>query len=365
MAVNRQEIFRAEAASQGPKHVQSFRGDECGSIGIFFAVTFMVVMLIVALAVDYGRADLEHSRLQRAADAAALAASHRLGLPDQDESGVAIAQKYFQANMAGSKSTDVKSISLDAAKGEVRIESGKSVFTSIMNAVGIRSMDVNAGSRVVKGDGTVEIALVLDNSGSMAGQPLEDLRSAASHLAKVVFTGADQSDRVKIGIVPFSGAVNVGPGYRSSNWIDKAGLSPLNGVNFDSNTPRLNVFDQLGVAWRGCVEARPAPYDTTDDPPSEGNPETLFVPMFAPDEPDSTNSGGDSYSNNYIADDGGSCAPSPKPAYLTAGVATARSGQRSPCRLQQRKPACASIPAPASAPLPARISCATAARFCH
>ncbi len=317
------ELERVVAASRHPdtcanlatrsRHCSgNFARDEQGSIGIFFAVTFLVVMLIVALAVDYGRADLEHQRLQRAADAAALAASHRLGLPDQDESGAAIAQLYFKANTAGSNTNDVKSIKLDAAKGEVRIESGKSVFTSLLNAIGINSMDVQAGSRVVKGDGTVEIALVLDNSGSMAGQPIEDLRAAASHLAKVVFTGADQSDRVKIGIVPFSGAVNVGAGNRASNWMDQAGVSPLNGVNFDANTPRFGVFEKLGVAWKGCVEARPAPYDTTDDAASDANPETLFVPMFAPDEPDSANADGDNYSNNYIADDGGACTPQPK-----------------------------------------------------
>jgi Flp pilus assembly protein TadG len=38
------------------------------------------------------------------------------------------------------------------------------------------------------------------------------------------------------------------------------------------------------AAWKGCVEARPHPYNTTDAAPSSGTPATLFVPMFGPDE---------------------------------------------------------------------------------
>lgn len=37
-------------------------------------------------------------------------------------------------------------------------------------------------------------------------------------------------------------------------------------------------------SWQGCVEARPSPYDTNDEPPSTSKPATLFVPAFAPDE---------------------------------------------------------------------------------
>ncbi|MEZ5818972.1 MAG: hypothetical protein R3D44_18030, partial [Hyphomicrobiaceae bacterium] len=71
------------------------------------------------------------------------------------------------------------------------------------------------------------------------------------------------------------------------------------------------MFDRLGTPWRGCVEARSAGLDVTDDAADPSAPATLFVPMFAPDEPDSINAGGNSYPNNYIADDGGTCTPQP------------------------------------------------------
>jgi hypothetical protein len=39
------------------------------------------------------------------------------------------------------------------------------------------------------------------------------------------------------------------------------------------------------ASWQGCIEARPAPYNNNDATPTSSNPATLFVPMFAPDEP--------------------------------------------------------------------------------
>ena len=39
------------------------------------------------------------------------------------------------------------------------------------------------------------------------------------------------------------------------------------------------------ASWQGCVEARPNPYNVDDTAATTSNPATLFVPMFAPDEP--------------------------------------------------------------------------------
>jgi hypothetical protein len=54
---------------------------------------------------------------------------------------------------------------------------------------------------------------------------------------------------------------------------------------------------------------RAAPYvDLT--PPTASNPDTLFVPFFWPDEPDSGNDSGDRYSNDYLDDHTSSNGPS-------------------------------------------------------
>lgn len=289
----------------------NYSRDEAGSIAPIFAIAGMFAMMVIAIAIDYGRSELELQRVQRAADSAALAASHRLGTADQDVSGREVAEKFFRANTENRTTEAIEQIVLDAERGEVRVLAGGNVGTTLLSAFGLRTTEVRTSSKVVKGDGTVEVALVLDNSGSMAGQPIADLATAAQNLVNVVFTGAEQSDRVKVAVVPFSGAVNVGGGNRDAAWIDGSGQSPVNGQNFATNIPRFQVFDKMSVGWRGCVEARADGLDVTDAAANPAAPNTLFVPMFAPDEPDGNNDDGQSYSNNYIADDGGSCSPQP------------------------------------------------------
>ncbi|MEZ5817471.1 MAG: pilus assembly protein TadG-related protein, partial [Hyphomicrobiaceae bacterium] len=311
MAIRRQRVRALRGDLATTSLFARLCRDRSGTVGMLFGIMFMMVMMITAIAIDYGRTEMEWQRIQRAADAAALAASHRLGTLDQDVSGVEVAERFFRANTDDRTYEALTKIELDAVNGEVNVVARGNVGTSLLNAARIRNMGIQASSRVVKGDGTVEVALVLDNSGSMGGQPIADLKTAAKSLSNVLFTGADHSERVKIGVVPFSGAVNVGSGYRDADWIDGSGASPLNGANFSSNVPRLQMFDRLGTPWRGCVEARSAGLDVTDDAADPSAPATLFVPMFAPDEPDSINAGGNSYPNNYIADDGGACTPQP------------------------------------------------------
>jgi hypothetical protein len=146
----------------------------------------------------------------------------------------------------------------------------------------------------------------------MAGQPISDLRVAAQNLVNVLYAGYEGTDKVKVGIVPFAASVNVGSQYRTASWIDSTGISPVHYENFAEQRTRFQLFAELGVAWAGCVEVRPSPHDVTDSVPNSNSPASYFVPMFNPDEPDSGNSGGYSYDNNYLSDFGGSCPVPPR-----------------------------------------------------
>jgi Flp pilus assembly protein TadG len=298
------------------ERARSFRGDERGVVAVLFAIVFAGVFMMAAIAIDYGRTEAELVRVQNAVDSAALAASHKLGLPDQDTAGPQKAEAYFKANIA--KHADVgvlDSITLDAVKGEVAAKAKGSMLTSLLKAAGLHELAFAANSTVRRGKGTIEVALVLDNSGSMAGTYIADLRTAAQNLVNVVFAGAEGTDKVKVGVVPFAASVNVGAANKGAAWIDAGGLSPTHFENFVDAKTRFDLLAQMGAAWGGCVEVRPSPHDVTDSVPSAGTPASLFVPMFNPDEPDGANDGGYSYGNNYIPDYGGTC-PAPPPTCL-------------------------------------------------
>ena len=295
---------------------QSFHSDERGVVAVLFAIIFASLFLMAAITIDYGRTEAEMVRVQNAVDSAALAASHRLGLPDQDTAGPEKADAYFKANMAKHPKVGVlDGVVLDAAKGEVSAKASGSMLTSLLRAVGIKELGFKAGTTIKRGKGTIEVALVLDNSGSMAGTYIADLRKASENLVNVLFTGAEGTDKVKVGVVPFAASVNVGASNVNAAWMDTAGLSPVHFENFAEPKTRFDLLQQMGVAWGGCVEVRPAPHDVTDSTPSEKTPASLFVPMFNPDEPDESNDGGNSYGNSYLPDYGGSC-PAPPPTCL-------------------------------------------------
>jgi Flp pilus assembly protein TadG len=295
---------------------QSFHGDERGVVAVLFAITFSGIFLMAAIAIDYGRTESEMVRVQNAVDSAALAASHRLGLPDQDTAGPQKAAAYFKANMAKHPNVGIlEDVKLDAANGEVNAKAKGTLLTSLLKAAGIHELGFRANSTIKRGRGTIEVALVVDNSGSMAGTYIADLRTAAQNLVNVLFTGFEGTEKVKVAVVPFAASVNVGPSNANASWMDTAGLSPVHFENFAEPKTRFELLQQMGATWGGCVEVRPSPHDVTDSVPSEKTPVSLFVPMFNPDEPDGANDGGDSYGNSYLPDYGGSC-PAPPPQCL-------------------------------------------------
>lgn len=315
--VQRQEYARSRltgTATEMRTLTRAFAKDERGVTAVIFAICFVAIFAMIAIAVDYGFASLAKMRQQAALDAATMAASEKLGLPDEQTAGKAIANTFYKANTRPEDGGEIGEIVLDATQGEVRALGMTDYLTSLLNGINVSKLRIGTGTKIVRGLSSAEIALVLDNSGSMAGQPLADLKSAAEDLLDIVFVGTEGTERMRIGIVPFAGSVNVGAAFATSDWIDKDAASPVHRENLEAGTnkTRFQLFDDLGVAWAGCVEARPSPYDVQDVPVMEANGATFFVPMFAPDEPDADNDDGASYSNNYLVDDGGACTPQPQ-----------------------------------------------------
>lgn len=301
----------------------SFRSDERGVTSLLWAGTLTTFLLVTALAIDYAIAVTEQEREQYAVDAAALAGSQYVGDPEHVTRVPETVEAIYNANRSAQGGSTLRSKSYDPSTGEVIANAGATLKTYLLRFRGKDEIKVSARTRVVRGAGSVEIAMVLDNSGSMGGSSgsvngtyIEDLKVAATNLAGAMFTGTDGTEKVKVGLVPFAASVNVDPANRTANWIDGQGQSSIHGENFSETASRFDLFDQMGVAWKGCVETRPGALDTSDDEPNVNVPNTLFVPMFAPDEPDDSNAdaaGYANYPNNYISDFGGTC---PAPAQV-------------------------------------------------
>ena len=276
--------------------------DRSGNIATMFAIMVIPLIGLVGAAIDYSNAYRAKSRIQNALDATSLAVNRSIGtIPEKDLKKMA--EATFLSNMGSGISADLSKIDIKVTDREVTLAATTHVKTLFMALLGVENMAVGASSRTVTGLQTFEIALALDNSGSMYGSKIRDLRDAARALTDTMFAGKDTSDTVKISVVPFAAAVNVGPQYRNASWIDGNGVSPIHSENFTTTANRFQLFDNIANAkWKGCVESRPQPLDVEDTTPDPSVPESYFVPMFAPDEPDSDNAGGEPAYNNYLDD---------------------------------------------------------------
>ena len=102
--------------------------------------------------------------------------------------------------------------------------------------------------------------------------------------------------------MPFTLAVNVGSAYAKCELdghdrpvVDPLAKSQQGQFRLEAGLP-LRAVSELGVGWAGCVETRPGSWATSDDSPATATPDSLFVPMFAPDEP------GDAGNTSYQPD---------------------------------------------------------------
>jgi Flp pilus assembly protein TadG len=313
--------------SQISRRRAAFLTDARGSAAILFGAMAVPLTIGLGVAVDYGRALLMHERMQAALDAATLAVGSWPGLSNAQMATKA--QQYFDANFRASQLGTVSPVHLSSSGNSIVVSVSGSVPTTVMRLANIDHVNVGASTTVLVGMGTAEVALALDNSGSMSGSKIDALKTAASDLVDTLFDAAQNTvepDPLKIAVIPFAASVNVGSQYANAAWMDTANRNPYHAdaqrfYGAPSATNNFTLFSSLktsggaNVTWGGCVEARPTPYDTTDDAPNSGNPSTYFVPMFAPDEPDNwtaTTSNCTSGSNCSFAcaDGGSSCSSS-------------------------------------------------------
>lgn len=267
--------------------------------GIAIQMAFMVVPLTVLTfgGIDIANASAAKTRLQDALDAAALAAA-RSGATTNGGLQTAGSQA-LAANMTGSPAT-VTSSSFTLQGNKVVASASAKVSPMVADIWINGNMTIGAKTEVVRAVNKIELALVLDTTGSMAGSKLANLKTAAKNLIDTLAdadASSAETDAVKIAIAPFAMTVKVGSAYRNSTWMDQNGAAPINNQIFSSAANRFTLLNQMGVTWGGCVESRQAPYDVQDTAPSTSTPATLFTPFFAPDEPSTSG-----YYNSYLPD---------------------------------------------------------------
>ncbi|MGE3832640.1 MAG: pilus assembly protein TadG-related protein, partial [Parvibaculaceae bacterium] len=285
--------------------LRRFNRDMRGNVAMMFGLAVVPLMIGAGIAVDYARSSQGESQLQAAVDTAALAvaSSEEADLTGLTGAALAarkqelqkLAESYVTSNYqaSGGDPNDID-VTINVENGVIKVDAKFKMDTTLMNVVGIDKVDLGAHAEVNMEEGAiagVELAMVMDTTGSMAdNNKLRDAKLAAKDLVDIIFGDQDENTNVKMGIVPFSTAVNVGTNNKAAAWLDTTGKAAYSKLNFTSTTyHNMKAWNDLkSTPWTGCVEARKGSYDTDDTAPSVGTPDTLFTPYFAPAEPTRT-----------------------------------------------------------------------------
>ncbi len=283
--------------------LRDFACDRRGNVAILFGFALLPLMLAIGIAVDYGRALTVRERMSNAADASALAIGAWPGLTQAEAKTKA--QQFFDANYPPSELGTVGKLDVAFNNEDITVTVKGSVDTTFLNVANVDHIDVGAIAKITKKERNIELALVLDTTGSMgSGGKLAALKTAAKKMVSDLFDGKTTSDTLMVSVVPFAAAVNVGSDKKNSGWID-TGTYPDNSavakedVDFTNGTNAFSLYDQLtNRDWAGCVRERDGGAYELTDAPGGSSADSKWAPYFAPDEADSESN----TTNNYMQD---------------------------------------------------------------
>ena len=252
---------------------KQFGARQAGNVTLTFALATVPIMGFVGAAVDYSRANSIKAAMQASNDATAL----MLSKDAQNLTSSEISQKavdYFKATftrteLANLGVTPTFSVP-QAGSFKLAIDATGTVSTKFMRVLGRDDLDLNVHSEVVWGIKKLEVALALDNTGSMASSgKLTNLKTAAHNLLTTLQNAAKKPGDVKVAIIPFDTTVNLGTSYKNNSWFDVS-CSAMGSPSGCTSSNWKNY-------WEGCVADRTYPYDGQDNPPTNAN---TYFPVY-------------------------------------------------------------------------------------
>lgn len=194
-----------------------------GSISLLFGLSVFVIAVAAGMGLDGMRTFRVASRASSAIDAAALAAAKAMNEDDSltDAQLTEIARQTYVANMqsfvAQGATSAAPAVTIDRTNSRVTVNAQLHVATTLMRIAGVNAVDVPKSGSVTYAMKRVELAMVLDVTGSMldpssSGNPkIVDAKLAAKDVIGILIKDGQPSVLAKVAIAPYSAALNAGP----------------------------------------------------------------------------------------------------------------------------------------------------------
>ena len=186
--------------------IQGFRRDHKGSVATIFALAFVPVAFLSLVMIDFSRASTARTNMQQTLDASTLLAARSTAITDPQLQTVG--SNSFNAQIATNLGLTVLTDTYASGANNTVVADATGTVAPLVAGMFLGGpIQVAAHSEVVRSMNRLEIAMVLDTTGSMAGSKISNLQTAADNFIDTMASAAAKSsitNPVKISIVPFS-----------------------------------------------------------------------------------------------------------------------------------------------------------------
>ncbi|MGA7973113.1 MAG: pilus assembly protein [Pseudolabrys sp.] len=277
--------------------LHSFARARDGNVAITFAILLIPILGAAGAAIDYSRANSVKADMQAALDTTALMLAKEADT-DTASQLQTNAAAYFNAAFNRPSTQNITiSASYSTTNGPTVVVNGSvAVPTTFMGIFGYNAITVKSSSTTAWGTSRLRVALVLDNTGSMAqAGKITALKTATKNLLSQLQSAATTDGDVYVSIIPFVKDVNFDKSNYAANWIDWTDWDANNGTcqgrGGGWNSTQTSCQQNGGTwkpknhaSWNGCVTDRGdtnAPnsgdYDTNVVAPSTSITATLYA----------------------------------------------------------------------------------------
>lgn len=202
------QVSQRVRRAAGRLPAREFNQSSSGNVAMLFALACFVIFPLVAFAVEVTRVVSHKTSLQYAVDAAALAAAQAVLMTPEERLQVV---DSFMAAEKAKLGNDIVYQVFEDGEGELSIRANILMPLILGKIITKEDIKIEVRSDAVMGGADLEVAIILDTTGSMAGSRIVALREAARDFVDIVVEDIQEPYYSKVAIVPYSVSVNVGP----------------------------------------------------------------------------------------------------------------------------------------------------------
>ncbi len=195
---------------------KSFAKDQSGQFVLAFAALSTTALLGAGLAINYGQMSLAHSNLVNAVDGAVTSTARDIttgviDIKDAEKNIRAFLEVNADTAFLDANTVKIDKIEVDRTAKTVEVVASANINIAIPMLGASKHRRVSTLSKSLYSDKLIEVAMMLDVTGSMGGRKIDDLKRAAKTAVNTFLDGQDERNpRIRLSIIPYADSVNVG-----------------------------------------------------------------------------------------------------------------------------------------------------------